>query len=481
MRASIIVKPELVGPSTRLVILVVDSFANKNADMKESIYVEATSDVENEPNRITKINNLRLTETGKNTGVFSGSIQLTPDKDKVPGNFEALPGDLVTITYQTFKRKQGKPVPITISEVVEVQSYDPEFVVDKDQYSIGDKMTVVISDPTANRDPERRDSIGLRVFSRRDVDGINIEATETGKDTGVFRASFLLSKAKSQNLAIQVSKLDEITIAYLSRFPADYVDEIEKSGNPNKAFYFSVPIGYPPLDPIQVLDHVQKYFDPTIFDRIRNGEFLPSTNKTITIAFWDIRGFSRMVDSLRTDPKMAGEFLSEYFELATDVVARNNGILDKFIGDGVMALFGVFDDPKKSPQKGAIAAVNTALDFRNGFLELLNRWRPKWAEAEEQLIDIKLGCGINTGEAFIGSLGGESRQQFTAIGRSVNIGSRLESNSVDNKILISARTLEKVKDHFVTKHFGDLELKKIDGKYPCYEVIGKATENKKES
>jgi class 3 adenylate cyclase len=477
MTASIQVTPELVGPAARLLVLVIDSLADKNPSVRESVSVDVSTSIDDEPTRVTKIDHLLLTETGKNTGVFAGSIQLTPDKNKIPGTLEVLPGDLVSIMYETIERKKGKLTPVMISEVAEIMGWDPEFVVDKDQYRVGDSITVTISDPGANLDPEKRDSIRLQVYSRKDSEGISINAVETGKDVGVFRATFLLSKAKSTGSSIQVLAQDEVTIAYSSQFPADYVDEIKKSGRPDKAFYFSVPVGYVAPEPIEALDHVQKYFDPIIFNRIRNGEFLPSTNNAITIAFWDIRNFSKMVDSLRADPKMAVRFLNEYFELATDVIGRNGGILDKFIGDGVMALFGVFDDQKKNPEKGAIAAVNTALDFRKRFLELLKKWQPKWNANEERLIEIELGCGINTGAAFVGTVGGEMRKQFTAIGRAVNIASRIESNSEGNKILISTKTLEKVKGHFVTKHFGDLELKKLDGKYPCYEVISKASYN----
>ncbi|MGI0049718.1 MAG: hypothetical protein ACREAW_09275, partial [Nitrososphaera sp.] len=320
MTASIIVTPELVGPGTRLSILVVDNLSNNNPAIIESVSVDVGTDVKDEPTRLTKIDNLRLIETGKNTGVFAGSIQLTPDKNKNPGNIEVLPGDLIAITYDTFERKKGKLDPVTISEIVEVSSWDPEFVVDKDQYSIGDKITVTISDPGANLDPDKRDSIRLRVYSRKDASGINIDAIETGKDTGVFKATFSLINSKSTGAAIQVLEQDEVTIAYSSQFPADYVDEIDKSGEPDKAFYFSVPVGYTTLGLAEVSDHVQKYFDPTIYNRITNGAFLPSTNKTITIVFWDIRGFSRMIDILRTNSKIAIDFLNEYSELANKVI-----------------------------------------------------------------------------------------------------------------------------------------------------------------
>lgn len=475
MTASIIVKPELVGPATRLAILVVDGLANKNLNTRGSVLVDVSSDVKDEPTRLTKIDNLRLIETGENTGVFAGSIQLTPDRNKIPGNLEVLPGDLIAIRYETFDRKHGKLVPITISQVLEVMSWDPEFVVDKDQYNVSDKITVTISDPGANRDPEKRDSIRLAVYSRKHTAGISIDALETDKDSGVFRATFSLIKSKSTASAIQVSEQDEVTIAYSSQFPADYVDEIDKSGDPDKAFYFSVPVGYATLGTVEVSDHVQKYFDPTIYNRIRNGAFLPSTNKTITIAFWDIRGFSRMIDILRANSKIAIDFLNEYSELANKVITSNGGILDKFMGDGVMALFGVFDeDAEKDMKASAISAVNAAIEFKAGFLKLLVKWKPIWAEREEQLIDIELGCGINTGEAFVGPIGGESRQQFTAIGRAVNIASRIEKESHSNKILISGRTLEKVKNEFETLHHSNIDnMKNITGTYPCYEVVSR--------
>lgn len=470
MTASIQVLPDLVVPGAELYIIVSDYMANNDPNKIETVLVDVKTDAKNDRRRVTSIDNLRLIETDKNTGVFVGELKLTPDRRSIPGDLEVLPGDLVSIRYKTFELSQGKLSPVVISKVIEIAAFDPEFAVDKERYNVGDSVSVTISDPGANLDPGNRDYIQLLVSSRTDPYGVQIKALESGVNTGVFTATFGLTKAESTSKSIRIATPDEVTIAYVSTFPADYADRIKESKDPRKVFFFTIPIGQP-TDLQEILDHMQKYFDPLIFDKIIKSGILPSTNKTITIAFWDIRKFSAMVESLRTNPEMVVNFLKDYFDLATDVVSRNGGILDKFMGDGVMALFGVFSEDQK---ESAIAAVNAALDFKAGFIELLKKWKPKWEEAEEQAIEIELGCGINTGEVIVGVIGGQNRQQFTAIGRAVNIASRLESKSEGNRILISGRTVEKVKEEFMMRHLANVTLKNIPGKYRRYEVISKA-------
>lgn len=251
------VSPELVGPATEITVLITDTDLDQDAQSTEDytpedptgndFFVTFRSD-RSEVGEASP----DLDETGPNTGVFMFTIELVTDEaacedddlgadefDADGGNepqIGACPGDLVSIKYEDELTADGGSD--TVSAVVEVKSYDPEFVADKDSYSIGDRVTITISDPDANRKPDIADSLtDIRTFSDSDQVGEEFSALETGPNTGVFRLSFATS-GSSQGGAIQVDDGDAVTIQYTDDYPADF----EAQEN-DKDFEFSVLIG----------------------------------------------------------------------------------------------------------------------------------------------------------------------------------------------------------------------------------------------
>jgi class 3 adenylate cyclase len=147
-------------------------------------------------------------------------------------------------------------------------------------------------------------------------------------------------------------------------------------------------------------------------------------------------------------------------------------VLDKYIGDGVMAIFGV---PPRADDEGAsdaVAAVEAAKKLSWSFGPLLEDWLPKWKKKEPKKIDIGLGCGVHTGDMLVGALGTGLRDQFTALGPHVNLTSRIENRAEKGQILISASTNELVKRSFTTRAIPPKsDLKGIEGNYELYEVL----------
>jgi hypothetical protein len=196
-----------------------------------------------------------IEETGPNTGVFMFTLELITDSelcadddlDDGTDKFEATggdtdstigacPGDLIAIRYEDEVTGGGSGS--TVSEVVEVNSWDPEFVADKDSYIVGDRVTVTVSDPDGNRDPDIADTLSdVRVTSDSDRVGEEFSALETGRDTGVFRLTFGTTSGTAGG-AISVKTGDDITITYTDEFPADFVEEEE-----DKDFDFVITIG----------------------------------------------------------------------------------------------------------------------------------------------------------------------------------------------------------------------------------------------
>jgi class 3 adenylate cyclase len=170
------------------------------------------------------------------------------------------------------------------------------------------------------------------------------------------------------------------------------------------------------------------------------------------------------------------EFLKEYYAEATEIIHKYDGVLDKFIGDGVMAFFG-FHGGNDDASKHAIYAVNAALELKESFEKIKIIWLDIWRnKVKDDNISIGLKCGINTGYSIVGRIPTKEREEFTAIGTSVNLASRLEGKATSNQIIVSSHTRERVQNQFSTKPItitAGEEIKAFEHIREYYEVLGK--------
>lgn len=153
-----------------------------------------------------------------------------------------------------------------------------------------------------------------------------------------------------------------------------------------------------------------------------------------TMLFTDIRGFTSMSENL--EPEQVVSVINEYLTLQTDKVFKWEGLLDKFVGDCVMAVYGV-PFPKDDD---AYRAVRTAMDIRDS-VEKLNAIRKR-----RNQITVGIGIGVNTGEVVAGNMGSPQKMDYTVIGDNVNLASRLEANAPAGKIWVSETTYNETKD-----------------------------------
>ncbi len=225
----------------------------------------------------------------------------------------------------------------------------------------------------------------------------------------------------------------------------------------------------------QRIGFLKRYFDPKLFEMIEKEPSLLTINlRIVTVCFWDIRGFSSLCETLKAHPILIAKFLKDYCQIAATSIFENGGVLDKFIGDGVMALFGVFS-PANEESRDAMAAVKTACQFHVRFKETLATHMEEWKKYTPQAIDIGLGCGIHTGEVLVGNVGTEYRDQFTALGPHVNFASRIEGRSAAGQILLSQSTEARVKDRLPLEKSGALsDIKNIPGKFNIFSVSSEA-------
>jgi adenylate cyclase len=152
---------------------------------------------------------------------------------------------------------------------------------------------------------------------------------------------------------------------------------------------------------------------------------LGGINQTLTVLFADIRGFTRL--SEHAPPERVVQLLNNYFTAMSDVIFAHGGTLDKYLGDGLMALFGA---PTASPED-ACNAVSAAVQMQRRMEEINAQLRA------EGLAEIAIGIGLHTGVATVGYIGSERRSEYTAIGDTVNLAARLEQNALPGQIILS--------------------------------------------
>lgn len=205
-------------------------------------------------------------------------------------------------------------------------------------------------------------------------------------------------------------------------------------------------------------------------DRLLQSGKLPGQRLTATLLFTDIRGFSRI--SERMPPEALMDLLNEYLEAMTQEILASHGIVNKFTGDGLMAVFGV---PMPRLSQAAIAAdANRAVSCALAMSDRLQQLNALWQT--RGLPPIQMRVGIYTGPVVAGSLGGRDRLEYGVIGDSVNIASRLESCAKDRqvgvcRILIAQETLNYVETQFQVEPWGLMELRGKAHPVEVYRVI----------
>lgn len=189
-----------------------------------------------------------------------------------------------------------------------------------------------------------------------------------------------------------------------------------------------------------------------------NSFRLGGANQIITILFADIRGFTTFAEGEKPE-KVVG-LLNQYFSAMTEIIFEHGGTLDKYIGDGLMALFGA---PTATPYDAA-NAVKAAVAMQRRLLTL----NPELLE--QGYSQIAVGIGLHTGEATVGYIGSEQRSEYTAIGDAVNLASRLESNTVGGQILISSECAAAAGDIFPLARREAMTVKNRKQPVELYEI-----------
>ncbi|MFH0844352.1 MAG: adenylate/guanylate cyclase domain-containing protein [Pseudomonadota bacterium] len=198
-------------------------------------------------------------------------------------------------------------------------------------------------------------------------------------------------------------------------------------------------------------DELRRYLSPKIAEKIlSSGDMLwgGPQRKMMTVLFSDIRNFSALTDSL--EPEEIFHLMDRYLSEMTALIHRYDGTLNKIIGDGMLVFYG---DPLPM-EDHAQKAVLTAVEMQKKTAELSEEWLQYGYE-------LKIGVGINAGYMTVGNIGSDIHKDYTVIGNQVNVAARLVSLAKPGQILISQRTLSRVKDLVEVEKVGEIQVKGI--------------------
>lgn len=223
----------------------------------------------------------------------------------------------------------------------------------------------------------------------------------------------------------------------------------------------------------KILTRLQRQLDPAIIEYLSDPHATLIQNRVMTIVFWDISNFSKLTEIFKDHPELIAVFLNEYLGVAVPIIHEYGGIIDKFIGDGIMAYFG-FKETDDDGSIGASNAIIAALKIKNAFQFFKKNWLDIWSTVTNFDTNIDIKCGINTGFILVGLMGSQERDQFTVIGTHVNLASRMEGIAETDQIVISQYTKEKVLQKFnmETIQIKEEKIKAFEDITEYYVVIG---------
>ena len=210
-------------------------------------------------------------------------------------------------------------------------------------------------------------------------------------------------------------------------------------------------------------NRLQRFHSPQVIEMILKGgeetidDIMESKELTATILFADIVGFTRLSETM--PPREINIILNRYFSRMTDIVFRYGGTLDKYIGDGLMAVFGAPIEKEDDAER----AVRTTLEIRQQLTAMMK------TTSADRRFDIRVG--LNTGRVVAGNIGSPKRMEYTVIGDPVNVASRLESMAKPNQIIIGEETFNFVKDKFRIQEIGTRKVKGKSSGIMVYEVL----------
>lgn len=208
-------------------------------------------------------------------------------------------------------------------------------------------------------------------------------------------------------------------------------------------------------------DLLDRVTDRRVAEELISGKIeLSGELREVTTLFCDIRGFTALTEGM--PPREVFDFLNEHMTALTEVVSRHNGVVDKFVGDEIMVVFGA----PVSYENDALDAVACALEMIQARSDL----------NEKSLHPLHIGIGIATGPGLAGRMGSQDRQNYTVLGERVNLAARLCGRAQATEILIDDATRDQLTSEFCVKSLGEIELKGFSRLIETFQVSDEPTQ-----
>jgi len=209
---------------------------------------------------------------------------------------------------------------------------------------------------------------------------------------------------------------------------------------------------------------LSRYVSPTVWNAISQGRetSLKTERKRITVFFSDIQGFSSLSEELEAETLT--ELLNNYLTEMLKIASAHRGTIDKFMGDGIMVLFG--DSNSEGLKSDCLRCISMAVNMRKKMSELETLWFNKGIKKP-----LRIRMGINTGYCTVGSFGTSDYMDYTVLGTHVNLASRLESAADPGEILVSHETWSLIKDVVMCRDKGEISAKGFSHPIKVYQVV----------
>ena len=216
----------------------------------------------------------------------------------------------------------------------------------------------------------------------------------------------------------------------------------------------------------QIKKQFEHYLAPAMVKKLQKDPSLlklGGETKTMTYLFSDIRGFTPISEQFKTDPQGLGKLINKYMTPMTDLVLSNDGTVDKYIGDALMAIWGAPLDIDDHAQK----AVDTARAMKPALAKLNEELR------NEGLMELSIGIGINTGDAVVGNMGSDQRFDYSVLGDSVNLAARLEAQTKEYGVffMFTEHTLAQIKKEQNTVMLDKIAVKGQTAPVSIYTIL----------
>ncbi len=301
-------------------------------------------------------------------------------------------------------------------------------------------------------------------------DGVALLTSNAMTDSRLEHAKSLFIQQIRSAMCVPLWKKDKIigviqldSIRLDNQFTKDDLELLKAIGSQMAMIIEQASLNEQIREEERMRSRLERFHSPQIIEMILKGSqetkdnIIEPKDLTATIIFTDIIGFTRLSEQM--PPREINIFLNQYFTRMSDIIFKYDGTLDKYIGDGLMAVFGAPMEKEDDPER----AIRAAQEMRQELTEMMDK------TGEERQFNIRIG--INTGRVVAGNIGSPKRMDYTVIGDPVNLASRLESIAKPNQILIGEETYRLAKGKFNVKKIGPQKVKGKSEEIMIYEVI----------